>query len=38
LRVEQAGFRPDQKMAFHGARQGWPGFFTALEKVLGGLD
>jgi uncharacterized protein YndB with AHSA1/START domain len=38
LRVEQAGFRPDQKLAFHGARQGWPGFLTALEKVLGALD
>jgi uncharacterized protein YndB with AHSA1/START domain len=34
LRMEQAGFRPEQKAAFGGARHGWQGFFTALEKVL----
>lgn len=38
LRMEQAGFRPDQKQAFHGARHGWQGFFTALEKVLAETD
>ena len=35
LRMEQAGFRPDQKQAFHGARFGWQKFFTGLEEVLG---
>jgi len=34
LRMEQAGFKPDQKQAFHGARHGWQEFFTGLEKVL----
>jgi uncharacterized protein YndB with AHSA1/START domain len=38
LRMEQKGFRPDQKLAFHGARHGWPGFITALEKVLAEMD
>jgi hypothetical protein len=32
--MEQAGFRPEQKAAFGGARHGWQGFLTALEKVL----
>ena len=34
LRMEQKGFRPDQKQAFHGARAGWSKFFTNLEQVL----
>lgn len=34
LRMEQRGFRPDQQQAYHGAKSGWPRFFTALEKVL----
>jgi uncharacterized protein YndB with AHSA1/START domain len=34
LRVEQAGFRPDQKQAFGGAKAGWQQFFTKLEQVL----
>ena len=34
LRMEQAGFRPDQKQAFGGAQAGWKGFFTALEELL----
>jgi uncharacterized protein YndB with AHSA1/START domain len=38
LRMEQAGFRPEQKLAFHGARHGWQEFFTALEKVLARTD
>ncbi|MEQ8935684.1 MAG: SRPBCC domain-containing protein [Amphiplicatus sp.] len=34
LRMEQAGFRPDQKQAFGGAHAGWKGFFQNLEQVL----
>ena len=34
LRVEQAGFRPDQKQAYGGAHAGWKQFFTKLEQVL----
>ena len=38
LRMEQTGFRPDQKQAFHGARFGWEKFFGSLEQVLAGID
>ena len=38
LRMEQAGFRPDQEQAFQGAQYAWPDYFTAMEKVLAGLD
>ncbi len=34
LRVEQTGFRPDQKQAFAGAQHGWPQFLAKLEPVL----
>ncbi len=34
LRVEQSGFRPDQKQAFGGAHAGWKGFLDKLETVL----
>lgn len=34
LRMEQSGFRPNQKQAFHGARAGWQQFFTKLEQIL----
>ncbi len=34
LRMEQAGFRPDQKQAFGGARVGWQQFLANLEQVL----
>jgi uncharacterized protein YndB with AHSA1/START domain len=34
LRVEQSGFRPDQRQAFGGARAGWEQFFTKLEPLL----
>lgn len=34
LRMEQAGFRPDQKQAFGGAHAGWKQFFDKLEGVL----
>jgi uncharacterized protein YndB with AHSA1/START domain len=38
LRVEQSGFRPNQRQAFGGARQAWAEFFEGLEKLLSGLD
>ena len=34
LRMEQTGFRPDQKQAYQGAKYGWQNFFNNLEKVL----
>jgi uncharacterized protein YndB with AHSA1/START domain len=34
LRMEQSGFRPDQKQAFGGAHAGWKGFFDKLEQLL----
>lgn len=38
LRMEQSGFKPDQKQAFHGARFGWGKFFDSLEQVLARPD
>ena len=38
LRVEQAGFRPDQKQAYGGAHAGWKQFFKKLEQVLARPD
>jgi uncharacterized protein YndB with AHSA1/START domain len=35
LRMEQTGFRPDQRQAFGGAQAGWRQFFVRLEEVLG---
>ena len=34
LRMEQSGFRPDQKQAFGGAHAGWKSFIEKLEQVL----
>jgi uncharacterized protein YndB with AHSA1/START domain len=34
LRMEQSGFRPDQKQAYGGANAGWQQFFAKLEQVL----
>ena len=34
LRVEQSGFRPEQKQALGGAKAGWPQFLGKLEQVL----
>jgi uncharacterized protein YndB with AHSA1/START domain len=34
LRMEQAGFRPEQEQAYRGATAGWRQFFAALEQVL----
>ncbi|HEV7290915.1 MAG TPA: SRPBCC domain-containing protein [Devosia sp.] len=33
LRMEQSGFRPDQKQAYGGAHAGWKGFLDQLEDV-----
>ncbi len=38
LRVEQTGFRPDQRQAYGGAHAGWKQFFTKLEQVLARPD
>jgi uncharacterized protein YndB with AHSA1/START domain len=34
LRMEQAGFRPDQGQAYGGARLGWQKFLGELEQVV----
>ena len=34
LRMEQSGFRTDQKQAFAGAQAGWQQFFEKLEQSL----
>jgi uncharacterized protein YndB with AHSA1/START domain len=34
LRMEQVGFRPDQKQAYGGAKAGWRQFLERLEQVL----
>jgi uncharacterized protein YndB with AHSA1/START domain len=38
LRMEQSGFRPDQKQAYGGASAGWRQFFADLEQVLTRID
>jgi uncharacterized protein YndB with AHSA1/START domain len=38
LRMEQAGFRPDQEQAYQGAKFGWQRFFGQLERVVEGLS
>ena len=38
LRMEQIGFRPDQKQAFGGAKAGWKIHLENLEKVVATLD
>ena len=34
LRMEQSGFRPDQRQAYQGAKYGWQKFFGALDQLL----
>ncbi|MBV9557071.1 MAG: SRPBCC domain-containing protein [Pseudolabrys sp.] len=34
LRMEQAGFRPDQRQAYGGAHAGWKQFFEKLDQIL----
>lgn len=38
LRMEQAGFRTDQKQALGGASHGWRQFFDKLEQVVARPD
>ena len=38
LRMEQSGFRPDQKQAYGGAKAGWQQFFAKLEQVVARTD
>ena len=38
LRMEQVGFRPDQKQAFGGAKAGWRQFLESLDQLLARLD
>ncbi|MET3665386.1 SRPBCC domain-containing protein [Caulobacter sp. 1776] len=38
LRMEQAGFRPDQKQAFGGAHAGWKTFLDNLDQLLAKAD
>jgi uncharacterized protein YndB with AHSA1/START domain len=38
LRLEQAGFKPDQKQAYQGAKFGWRKFFANLEQVLASAE
>ena len=38
LRMEQSGFRPDQKQAYHGARHGWQQYVAALEQLLARIN
>jgi uncharacterized protein YndB with AHSA1/START domain len=38
LRMEQSGFRPDQKQAYGGANAGWQQFFAKLEQLLARPD
>jgi uncharacterized protein YndB with AHSA1/START domain len=34
LRMEQSGFRPDQRQAYQGATFGWQQFFAKLEQIV----
>jgi uncharacterized protein YndB with AHSA1/START domain len=38
LRMEQAGFRPEQKQALGGARHGWAQFLDKLDQTLARVD
>ena len=38
LRVEQSGFRKEQKQAFGGAKAGWKQFLANLEQILARKD
>ena len=38
LRMEQTGFRPDQKQAFGGAHAGWKQFLGKLDDLLAKQD
>ncbi|MFQ6547951.1 SRPBCC family protein [Aestuariibius sp. 2305UL40-4] len=36
LRMEQTGFGPGDRLAYGGARTGWPRFLDALDRLLAG--
>ncbi|QKD02578.1 SRPBCC family protein [Mesorhizobium loti] len=38
LRMEQSGFRPEQRRAYGGAKMGWPQFLEKLEQLLDRTD
>ena len=38
LRMEQVGFRPDQQLAYRGAKAGWREFVAGLEQLLARID
>jgi uncharacterized protein YndB with AHSA1/START domain len=38
LRMEHAGFGPDQEAAYKGANYGWQKFLGGLEQVVAGLE
>jgi len=38
LRVEQVGFRPEQKQAHGGAKYGWQQFLSKLDEALGRIE
>ena len=38
LRMEQSGFRPDQRQALGGAKVGWQQFFGKLEELVARAD
>ena len=38
LRMEQAGFKPEQPQNYQGAKYGWQQFFGKLEQVLARID
>jgi uncharacterized protein YndB with AHSA1/START domain len=38
LRMEQTGFRPDQKQNYNGAKYGWQHFLGRLDEVLAKVD
>jgi uncharacterized protein YndB with AHSA1/START domain len=38
LRMEQVGFRPDQRQAYGGAKAGWQQHLASLERVAARLD
>ncbi len=38
LRMEQTGFRPDQKQNYQGAKYGWQHFLGRLEQTLARTD
>jgi uncharacterized protein YndB with AHSA1/START domain len=38
VRMEQTGFRPEQKSYFRGATAGWPRFLARLGQVLARIE